>query len=125
MSSYKSGQLAPEAGSLPPNQGSQIQLGATPQRSLAAASLPSHPSGYLLLGDSVQCASMNTSMCISLNTSPLAALRERPPVSQQTAWLLAGNRTWERATVPPYLLIEDVQGLPDVLNILLSGAGLL
>lgn len=121
MSSYKSGQLAPEAGSLPPNQGSQIQLDATPQRSLAAASLPSHPSGYLLLGDSVQCASM----CISLNTSPLAALRERPPVSQQTAWLLAGNRTRERATVPPYLLVEDVQGLPDVLNILLSGAGLL
>lgn len=46
-------------------------------------------------------------------------------MSQQTAWLLAGIRTWECAAVPPYLLVEDVQGLPDVLNILLRGAGLL
>lgn len=117
MPGYKSGQLAPEAGSLAPNQGSQIQLDSTSQRSLAAASLPSHPSRYLLLGDSA--------VCISLNTSLLAALRERPLVSQQTAWLLAGNRTREHAAVPPYLLVEDVQGLSDVLNILLSRAGLL
>ena len=64
-------------------------------------------------------------VCISLNTSLLAVLREQPLGSQQTAWLLAGNRTREHAAVPPYLLVEDVQGLPDVLNILLSRAGLL
>lgn len=80
--------------------------------------LPPIPSRYLL--DVGLC-----SACILLNTTCLDAPREQPLVSEHPARLLAGSGAQERATVLSYLLVEDVQGLLDVLKILPGRVGLL